>query len=93
MIELLSASVAVVAFLLAIVATFIGFSRWSWRRVTKRRVFVQTDAGVSFDGVLMSRRGPLLYLADVTVRAPDSARADGMVVIERSRVLWIQVAT
>lgn len=92
MIALMSAAI-VVATLLLVLGVFIGFNRWSWRLVTKRRVFVQTDSGVSFDGVLMSRRGQLLYLADVTVRAPDSARADGLVVVDRSRVLWIQVAT
>lgn len=65
---------------------------WTWRGVVRRRVLVQTDADVTFDGVLVARKGPLLMLADVTVRTSSQARADGLVVIERSRVLWIQVA-
>lgn len=91
MIAVMVAAIIVAALIAAVCVVFV-VQRWSWRGVTHRRVFVQTDAGVSFDGVLMSRRGRLLYLADVTVRAPDSARADGLVVVERSRVLWIQVA-
>jgi len=66
---------------------------WTWRPVTKRRVLVQTDADVSFAGVVLSRRGPLLVLADVTVRTGQhSTVADGTVVIDRARVLWMQVA-
>lgn len=66
---------------------------WTWRPVVRRRVMVQTDAEVSFSGIVMSRRGPLLVLADVTVfTAGTSSRADGHVVIDRARVLWMQAA-
>ncbi len=63
---------------------------WTWRPIVKRRVLVQTDSDVSFDGILMSRRGQLLILADVTVRTESQARVDGLVVVERSRVIFVQ---
>jgi len=53
---------------------------------------VQLDDGTAFDGVVMSRRGPLLVLADVTVRiAGNAQRIDGPVVVERTRVVFVQV--
>jgi len=66
---------------------------WMWKPVVKQRAMVQTDAAVSFEGVVMSRRGRLLVLEDVTVFADGgSSRADGRVVIDRARVLWMQVS-
>lgn len=92
MIALFLAAILIVALIAAGVAGIIVWRRrWSWSVVTKRRVLVQTDADVSFEGILLERRGGLLHLTDVTVRTADSARADGSIVIERSRVLWMQV--
>ena len=65
---------------------------WTWRPMVKRRAVVQLDDGTAFDGVVMSRRGPLLVLADVTVRVAGNAqRIDGPVVVERTRVVFVQV--
>jgi hypothetical protein len=52
---------------------------------------LDTDHAVA--GVLVERRGPLLILANATVHTPGEreVKADGRSVIERSRVLWIQV--
>lgn len=80
------------ASLTVLVAAIAGVSWWTWRPLVRRRVVVQMDNGTSFDGVAMSRRGPLLILDDVTVRvAGGSQRVDGRVVVERSRVVFVQV--
>jgi hypothetical protein len=84
----------VIAALLA-VATLVlvaGLRWWTWRPVVRHRVVVQLDDGTSFEGVAMSRRGPLLVLSDVTARIPGgSQHIDGSVVIERPRVVFVQV--
>lgn len=65
---------------------------WTWRPVVKQRVLAQLDDGSSFEGVVMSRRGPLLVLVDAVVRIPGGEqRIDGTVVIERPRVVFLQV--
>lgn len=86
--------IAIIAALAAaIVASLVAVRWWTWRPVTRRRVLVQTDAGVSFDALVLSKRGELLVLGDVTVRTGEaSRRVDGRVVVERSRVQWMQVA-
>lgn len=84
---LIAASLAA-AFILCAAA----LSWWTWRPMVKRRAVVQLDDGTAFDGVVMSRRGPLLVLADVTVRVAGNAqRIDGPVVVERTRVVFVQV--
>jgi len=60
--------------------------------MVRRRVVVQLEDGSSFEGVAMSRRGPLLVLDDVTVRVGGgSQRIDGRVIVERTRVVFVQV--
>lgn len=82
-----AASALAVAALIALAVRW-----WTWRPLIKRRAVVQLDDGTAFDGVVMSRRGPLLVLADVTVRiAGNAQRIDGPVVVERTRVVFVQV--
>ena len=84
--------VAAAASLAVLAGAWLAVSWWTWRPLVRRRVVVQLDDGSSFDGVAMSRRGPLLVLDDVTVRvAGSSQRIDGRVVVERTRVVFIQV--
>lgn len=85
--------VYVIAALVAlVVAAAVGLSWWTWRPLVKRRAVVQLDDGSSFEGVVMSRRGPLLVLTDVTVRIPGGEqRIDGTAIIERTRVIFVQV--
>lgn len=86
--------VAVILAAVAVVAVVVAFvvRWWTWRPLVARRAFVQTDADVSFDGIVVARRGQLIVLADVTVHAAGTAqRVDGRVVIERARVQWVQV--
>lgn len=64
---------------------------WTWRPVVRHRVLVQLHDGVAMDGVVLSRRGPLLVLGDVTARIGDGQRLDGTVVVERRHVTWVQV--
>lgn len=86
MVYLLAAVLAVA------VLSVVALRWWTWRPVVRRRVVVQLDDGTSFEGVAMSRRGPLLVLSDVTARIPGgSQRIDGTVVIERPRVVFVQV--
>lgn len=68
-------------------------AQWrAWRPLRRRRVVVQTIDGAAFDAVLAARRGPLLMLADVTVRvAGGEQRIDGSVAVERDRVAYVQV--
>lgn len=76
----------------ALVVAVLVVRWWTWRPVVKRRAVVQLDDSTSFEGVVMSRRGPLLVLSDVTARVPGgSQRIDGTVVIERPRVVFVQV--
>ena len=87
---MLSFDVAVLVGL--VVAAVVGVRWWTWRPVMRSRVVVQVDDGTSFEGVALSRRGPLLVLSDVTARvAGGSQRLDGLVVVERPRVLFVQV--
>ncbi|NJQ04281.1 hypothetical protein [Streptomyces lonarensis] len=62
------------------------------RVAVKRRVVVALVDGTGIDGVLLRRHRTLLVLADATILSTDSepTRADGQLVIERSRVLYVQ---
>ena len=90
-------AVVVAAALVVLIAAGAAVRWWTWRPVIRRRVMVQVDTGLTFEGVVLSRRGPLLVLGSVTVHDPGAnpskARADGQSVIERRRVVWIQVVT
>lgn len=65
-----------------------------WRRTALRKRVVVNLADKAFAGVLWAKRGPLLVLRDVTLMEPGAADTalDGEVVVERSRVDFIQVA-
>ena len=78
----------------AVVVVFVFVARWwTWKPVVRQRVMIQTDSDVTFAGVVLSRRGQLLVLGNVTVSAAgQSHHADGVVIVERSRVLWMQAA-
>ena len=90
-------AVVVAAALAAAIVAGAAARWWTWRPVIRRRVMVQVDTGLTFEGVVLSRRGPLLVLGDVTVHDPGAnpprAKADGQSVLERRRVVWIQVVT
>ena len=90
--QVLLAAVLVVIAVVLVLAVF-GARRWVWRPLVAQRVIVQLDTDHAISGVLVERRGPLLILGDAMVHAPDQkpVRADGRSVIERSRVLWVQV--
>jgi len=82
-----------VATIVVLTAAVVAVRWWTWRPVMARRVLVQTDADVSFRGVVVSRRGALLVLDDVTItRGSMSHRADGQFVVDRAHVLWMQVS-
>ena len=84
--------IAGAALAVLILSAAVAVRWWTWRPVVKQRVVVQLDDGTSFEGVVMSRRGPLLVLADATVRVPGGEqRIDGSVVLERPRVVFVQV--
>jgi hypothetical protein len=58
-----------------------------------RRVVVNLDDGTSIDGMFWKRRGSILVLKNATLHQPgiDPTPMDGEVVVERARVLFIQV--
>lgn len=83
-----------VALLIVLVVVVLVVARWwTWRPVVHHRVLLQLDTGLTISGIVLSRRGPLLVLGDVTVMASGEhkTKADGSAVIERSRVVWMQV--
>jgi len=67
----------------------VGWRRWP----ICKRVLVNLDDGRAFNGILFSRRGPLLTLRDAQLIEPGSEplAVDGEVIVERSRVSFIQV--
>jgi len=61
------------------------------RTMRRRSVIVNLD-GRAFRGILWARRGPLLVLSDAELlEAGEKIPVDGEVVVERSRVEWVQV--
>lgn len=76
-----------------VAAALLGARWWVWRPLVHRRVLAQLDTGVTIAGIVLSRRGPLLVLGDVTVHTSGEQQtsADGTAVVERSRVVWMQV--
>jgi hypothetical protein len=62
------------------------------RTVVSRRVIVNLTTGTAFSAILWAKRGPLLVLRDAQLleagRQP--VNLDGEVVVERSRVEYIQ---
>lgn len=86
-------TVLVVLIAALLFAAYLAARRWVWRPLVAQRVVVQLDGGHAIEAVLLQRRGPLLILGDATVHEPGAqpVKADGQSVIERSRVLWIQV--
>lgn len=69
------------------------FGWFPWRRTAVRRRVVVNLADKAFNGVLWAKRGPLLVLRDAKLLqagAPE-VPVDGEVIIERSRIEFIQV--
>ena len=66
-----------------------GWRRWP----IHEHVLVNLDDGRAFDGVMVGRRGPLLMLRQAQLIEPGSQpiAVDGEVIVERSRVSFIQV--
>lgn len=66
---------------------------FAWRRTAVRRRVIVNLADKAFNGVLWAKRGPLLVLRDVQLleagRQPQTV--DGEIVIERTRVEFMQV--
>lgn len=91
--QVLLAAVLVVIVVLLVLLVVFGARRWVWRPLVAQRVIVQLDSGHAIEGVLVERRGTLLVLGDATVHEPGErgVKADGRSVVERSRVLWVQV--
>lgn len=59
----------------------------------RKRILVNLDNGSAFQGILWKRTGELLELKDATYLEPGQkpVRVDGEVLIERSKVDWMQV--
>lgn len=63
------------------------------RRLTRKRVLVALTTGRQFAGIVMNAGGGLIELADAEL-VGDGQRpvpADGRIVVEWSRVEWIQL--
>lgn len=66
---------------------------FAWRRTAVRRRVVVNLPDKAFSGVLFAKRGPLLVLRDSQLHVPGAQPQvmDGEVVIERSKVDFVQV--
>jgi hypothetical protein len=66
---------------------------FAWRRTAVRKRVIVNLPDKAFKAILWAKRGPLLVLRDVELleagRAPQAV--DGEVVVERSRVEFVQV--
>lgn len=63
----------------------------AYKVIIHRRVVVNLDDGTAFAGVLLQERGPLLCLGNAQVFSEGQwAPMDGLVWIERPRVLFVQ---
>jgi len=69
------------------------FGWFPWRRTAVRKRVVVNLADKAFDAVLWAKRGPLLVLRDVKLleAGREPQQVDGEVVVERSKVEFIQV--
>lgn len=65
---------------------------WAYSRtVVRRRVLVHLLGGRTLDGVLWRSQGPLLVLRDTKlIEAGRIVPVDGEVIVERSRIEFIQ---
>lgn len=64
------------------------------RLAISRRVLVNLTSGSAIDGILWDERGDLLVLRDANLHADGgSAPLDGEVIIERTRIDFVQVVT
>lgn len=86
-----------VLLLLAVGGAAAGAWSWwqregAWRTLAARRVVVNLRGGDAVVGVLVARRGPLLFLRDAAHAggADNPVPVDGEVVVERSEVEFIQ---
>ncbi|MGW5928072.1 hypothetical protein ACWF2L_17750 [Streptomyces anulatus] len=71
------------------------FGWFPWRRTAVHRRVVVNLADKAFDAVLWAKRGPLLVLRDVKLleAGREPQQIDGEIVIERTRVEFMQVLT
>lgn len=69
------------------------WSWFPWRRTAVRKRVVVNLPDKAFTGILWAKRGPLLVLKDVVLMQHGAADTpmDGEVIVERSRVDFIQV--
>lgn len=65
------------------------------RTLVRKKVIVNLHSSRAFVGILWARRGPLLVLRNATMHenGAEPSTVDGEIVIERSQVEFIQVAT
>lgn len=92
--------VETVAFLAEVALLLVGVAVWVALRVRndrlalRKRVLVALLDGKAMNGILWARRGRLVVLRDVTLIEPGTSPVsmDGEVIIDRSRVDFVQVA-
>lgn len=85
--------IAVLLAVLILLAVITGARALPWFLTLRRRkVLVVLDSGQAIDGVLYRRRGALYDIRSAQIRAEGVvAPADGAVIVDRARVLWVQV--
>lgn len=88
----MTVAVFVVAVLVVVAGGCVVWPALVWRRLVRRRVSVVLDTERSIVGVLFARRGRLLVIREAaTMQGDREVRFDGEVVVDRGRILWIQV--
>lgn len=83
-----------VAAIIGAIAWHLAQMMWANRLMLRRKVIVNLQGDQAIAGVLWARRGGLLVLKQAQLHEPgvDPVPMDGDVVIERSRVDFVQVA-
>lgn len=83
---------AVVLSCAAVLVAAAGLTFVPWLRLRRKSVVVVLDDERTISGVLWRRSGPLLFIRSASIATDKGpVPADGVVVVERSRVLWLQV--
>ena len=88
--------VAVVLFFVGLLFGFLwkkfqDFRQDPWAKLYGKKVVIALDNGDTLEGVMLSRKGVLMELADVWLMRPKfpKVKIDNTHYVERGRILWL----
>jgi hypothetical protein len=85
--------IAVLLAVLVLLGVITGARALPWlMTVRRRRIVVVLDTEQALEGILFRRRGALFELREVALhREGGPLPVDGAVIVERARIVWMQV--